>query len=221
MTKSDIDIIVSNYVIYDKWGIELHFYKHGIRSNFERLFIQLASTSMANKGTPKKLYKKPSGSTVTSRCRLCNTVADPQHSKNLFRDSNRAIVRNAETLYGGELLQTGDLPHLVCRPCERRLNTALQFKRTTRKLREDFRAKRCVELLPSVIKPAPKVRAAGSSHRRSIDFNIAADESESPTLLSSHVCICLYYFVSFQLVVIFIYFSRGIFSAINESYYYE
>ena len=169
---------------------------------------------MASKGTPKKLYKKPSGSTVISRCRLCNTVADPQYSKNLFRDSNRAILRNAETLYGGELLQSGDLPHLVCRPCERRLNTALQFKRTIgetqRQLREDFRAKRCVELSPSVAKPA-----------RSIDFNIAADESESPTLLSSHVCICLYYFVSYQLVLIFIYFSRGIFSAINESYYYE
>jgi hypothetical protein len=180
---------------------------------------------MASKGTPKKLYKKPSGSTVISRCRLCNTVADPQYSKNLFRDSNRAILRNAETLYGGELLQSGDLPHLVCRPCERRLNTALQFKRTIgetqRQLREDFRAKRCVELSPSVAKPAPKVRAAGSSRRRSIDFNIAADESESPTLLSSHVCICLYYFVSYQLVLIFIYFSRGIFSAINESYYYE
>ena len=85
---------------------------------------------MASKGTPKKLYKKPSGSTVISRCRLCNTVADPQYSKNLFRDSNRAILRNAETLYGGELLQSGELPHLVCRPCERRLNTALQFKRT-------------------------------------------------------------------------------------------
>ena len=150
---------------------------------------------------------------------------DPQHCKNLFRDSNRAILRNFNTLYGGELPQSGDLLHLVCRPCKRRLNTALQFKRTIgktqRQLQEDFHAKRCVELSLSVAKPAPKVQAVGSSRQRSIDFNVAADESESPTLLSSHVCICFYYFVSYQLVLIFIYFTCGIFSAINKSYYYE
>ena len=69
----------------------------------------------------------------------------------------------------------------------------IQFKKTIsetqQQLREDFRTKRCVELSPSVVKPANKAQATGSSRRRSIDFNVAADES--PTS-SSHVCICLY-----------------------------
>ena len=172
--------------------------------------------------TCQKSYIKPSGSTVISRCSLCNTVADPQHSKNLFWDSNCAILHNAKTFYGCELPQSGDLPHLVSQPCEILLYSLREpIGETQQQLREDFRAKCCVELSPSVAKPAPKVQAAGSLCQRSIDFNITADESESPTLLSSHVCICLYYFVSYQLVLIFIYFSCGNFSAINESYYYE
>ena len=73
----------------------------------------------------------------------------------------------------------------------------------------------CEELSLSVTKPAPKFRAARSSRQHSINFIIAADESESPTIFSLHVCICLYYFVSYQLVVIFIYFPCGIFSAMS------
>ena len=61
-------------------------------SNFNALFIQFAS--MASKDTPKKFYKKLSGSTVISRCRLCNSFADPNYSRNLFRDAT--ILRNAE-----------------------------------------------------------------------------------------------------------------------------
>jgi hypothetical protein len=91
-------------------------------------------------GTPKKFYKSISVSTVISRCRLCYSVGDPKHCKNLFGDSNRAILRSAESFYGSELPQSSDLPHLICRPCERRLNTVIQFKQTIgetqRKVRE-------------------------------------------------------------------------------------
>ena len=80
---------------------------------------------MAGKDTPKKLYKKLSGSTVISRCRLCDSVADPNYSRNLFRDAN--ILRNAEAVYGGKLPQDTNLPHLACRACVRRLNHFSQY----------------------------------------------------------------------------------------------
>ena len=138
---------------------------------------------MASKGTPKKLYQKQSGATITSRCRLCNCVANPQYSKNLFRDSNRVILRSTEAIFGGKWTQDSNLPHLICRPCERRLNNFSQFKsvitETQRLLQQDVRSKRCVELSPSVARPSAKVRAAGSTRRRSIDFGEVGNESQS------------------------------------------
>ncbi|XP_028417518.1 uncharacterized protein LOC114541922 [Dendronephthya gigantea] len=145
---------------------------------------------MASKGTPKKYYKNPSKSSVNiSRCRLCNSVGDPRHCKGLFRDSNVAILRDVETIFGDKLPQSSNLPHLICRPCERRLKTAILLKKTIyetqQQLQEEIRAKRCVEISPSVDKPAPKVRATGITRRRSIDFDIATSESASPTTLPS------------------------------------
>ena len=49
-------------------------------------------------------------------------------------------------------------------------------------LSKNVRAKRCVELQPSVAKPVAKVRAAGTSRRRSIDITL---EDETPTVLAS------------------------------------
>ena len=138
---------------------------------------------MASKDTPKKLYKKLSGSTVISRCRLCNSVADPNYSRNLFRDAN--ILRNAEAVYGGTFPQDTNLPHLACRACVRRLNNFGQYRNviteTQRKLRtEDVRIKRCLELSPSVAKPSAKVQATWGSRRRSLDFAAGAPgQSES------------------------------------------
>ena len=119
---------------------------------------------MAGKDTPKKLYKKLSGSTVISRCRICDSVADPNYSRNLFRDAN--ILRNAEAVYGGKLPQDTNLPHLACRACVRRLNNFSQYRNviteTQKKLTtEDVRTKRCLELSPSVAKPSAKVQATG------------------------------------------------------------
>ena len=51
---------------------------------------------------------------------------------------------------------------------------------TQRDLSQNVRAKRCVEHSPSVAKSVPKVRAAGTSRRRSIDFTL---EDKTPTEL--------------------------------------
>ena len=164
--------------------------KQRMRSNFECFFI--STESMASKGTPKKFYKKRSESTgCTSRCRLCNSISDPGHSKNLFRKNNQATLRNAEIIYGGELPQNSNLPYLICTPCERRLDNAIQLKKTIaetqRTIQEDLVTKRCLKVSPSVQKPPTKVRSTGSSRRRSIDFS-AADQSESsPGIISLNV----------------------------------
>ena len=82
----------------------------------------------------------------------------------------------------------------------RRLNTAIQFRRTIsetqRLLRQDVRTKRCVELSPSVAKPGPKVQETESPRRRSLGFNIAcnnqsenAQENENSNTLLLHVSI--------------------------------
>ena len=142
---------------------------------------------MAGKDTPKKLYKKLSGSTVISRCRLCDySVADPNYSRNLFRDAN--ILRNAEAVYGGKLPQDTNLPHLACRACVRRLNNLSQYRNviteTQKKLTtEDVRTKRCLELSPSVAKPSAKVQATGGSRRRSLDFATAGAPGQSESSL--------------------------------------
>lgn len=66
-----------------------------IRSNFNSPFISIES--MASKGTPKKFYKKrPESTGSISHCRLCNCIADPGHSKNLFRNGKQTTLRNAE-----------------------------------------------------------------------------------------------------------------------------
>lgn len=147
---------------------------------------------MASKSTPKKHYKKGefTGTGSISRCRLCNCVADPKHSKSLFLRKNQAILHNAEKIFGGELPQESNFPAHICAPCERRLNNAIQFNKviteTQKALAENVRTKRCVDISPTVVRPT-KVRAAGNSRRRSIDFNVSADDTQStsPILVSN------------------------------------
>ena len=82
--------------------------------------------------------------------------------------------------------------------------SAIQFRRTIsetqRLLRQDVRTKRCVELSPSVAKPAPKLQETESPRRRSLDFIILillvggnqsenARENESSNTLLLHVSI--------------------------------
>ena len=57
----------------------------------------------------------------SSLCRVCTTVCDRDHSNNLFSERNCGLLAVAETLHR-KSLPRGDFPHLVCRPCSRRLN---------------------------------------------------------------------------------------------------
>ena len=110
----------------DLSSIILHF-KRQIWVKFQTTLILIES--MASKDTPKKLYQKRTESTVrVSRCRLCNSVVDSKYSKNLFRDQNRTVLPNAERIYGREYPHSGNLPHLICAPCQGRLNNAIKFK---------------------------------------------------------------------------------------------
>ena len=129
-----------------------------------------------DKDTPKKLYSKEKSSGSILRCRLCNSVTVPKHSKGLFRMQNEDILPSAEIFYGANLPQDTELPERVCAACERRLNNAMKFRKviveTQHTLHESIRSKRLLELSPS-INPSPKVRAVGALRRRSIDFNVA------------------------------------------------
>ena len=59
---------------------------------------------MSNIQTPKKVYTA-SSHVNTSCCRLCKSVGDISHSKNLFAKNNRALLATVEELYGGSLSQ--------------------------------------------------------------------------------------------------------------------
>jgi hypothetical protein len=84
---------------------------------------------MAARETPKKRYFKSTTAEVySSSCRLCKAVVDKNHCKDLFKSSNRTVLNNVENIYGNNLPQCNSLPHLICRPCERRLTNAITFK---------------------------------------------------------------------------------------------
>ena len=151
---------------FNSFKIKLHEHIHS-----------LESMASQDKDTPKKLYAKVKSSSSILRCRLCNCVALPKHSKGLFRTQNQDILRSAEVFYGANLPQQTELPDQICAACERRLNNAVEFQNviaeTQHTLHENTRSKRCVELSSS-INSSPKVRAVGTLHRRSIDFNVAS-----------------------------------------------
>lgn len=79
---------------------------------------------MSHTVTPKKIYA--ASSNKSSCCRLCRSVGAQR--KNLFGKANRLLLQTAEEFYGSSLPQSEDLPHLICRPCERRLNNFKVFK---------------------------------------------------------------------------------------------
>ncbi len=94
-----------------------------------------------------------------SSCRLCGSVEDKTHSKNLFKNNNRELLHLARSLSGERLLLHENLLELICRPCERRLGNfkAFRSKIQESKKSEQF-GKRCVEISPSVVPPAKTAR---------------------------------------------------------------
>ena len=79
-------------------------------------------------GTPKKYYQvKNNIDLSSSSCRICGSVGDATHSKNLFKPLNRSILDKVEELHGGKLLRDKTLPQLICRACDRRVKNAAAF----------------------------------------------------------------------------------------------
>ena len=104
---------------------------------------------MSNIRTPKKVYAAH-GHVNTSCCRLCKSIGDIAHSKNLFAKNYRALLTAAEELYGRSFSQSELLPRLICRPCERRVNNFKAFKNTITETQTSFeRIKKCIEGSPS------------------------------------------------------------------------
>ena len=60
-------------------------------------------------------------------CRLCGAIGDNRHSKNIFKKQNRELLILARNLSGEPLVQSENLPELLCRPCERMLGNFKVF----------------------------------------------------------------------------------------------
>ena len=133
---------------------------------------------MSSTQTPKKVYA-PSSHVNLSCCRLCKSVGDISHSKNLFAKNNRALLASVEELYGGSLSQNELLPRLVCRPCERRVNNFKAFKNIITETQQSFeRVKRCIEVSPSAPRTlkSSKVNEPVRSSRRGLIFGPQGDK---------------------------------------------
>ena len=143
----------------------------------------VVSPMAARKETPKKIYSISASTETSLSCRLCKSVVDRRHSKGLFSHTNGVILTHAQYIYGRAFPRDNALPHLICRPCERRIDNSIKFKRiieeTQNSLENETRSKRCIEISPSVTQPSTsRVRTAStasvgsrlSSRRRSLDF---------------------------------------------------
>ena len=142
------------------------------------------SSTETTKETPKKVYKTPNYNFDLSSCRICGGVGDPSHRKNLFKTQNQALLKIAEHLCEHPIVRDSGLPHLLCRPCERRLNNCLELQKVIQKTEDGIRqrqaggtrVKRCIDVSPSISKP-PKSRASSTS--------LTVSKSTAPTARQS------------------------------------
>lgn len=130
--------------------------------------------------TPKKVYK----SSGSSCCRLCKSVGGTSSWKNLFGKGNRALLATAEIIYGSPLIQDKALPHLLLRPCERRLKNFENFRVVIKESQSSFeRVKRYIEILPSLTRTLPKsakAKDSANSRRRELCFQSRTDRVNTP-----------------------------------------
>lgn len=122
--------------------------------------------------TPKKISTSSSTANI-SCCRLCKSVGDVSCSKNIYAKGNRALLAAAEDVYGRPLRQDKLLPHLLCRPCERRLKNFMSFKTVISESQSSFETvKRCTEISPSVQRTSAKsARESERRSRRGLNFD--------------------------------------------------
>ena len=76
--------------------------------------------------TPKKIYAAFRNATRSSR--LCKSVEEFSHCKNLFGKANCVLPVAVEEIYGSSLERSIAYLLLRCRPCERRLKNFTALK---------------------------------------------------------------------------------------------
>lgn len=130
--------------------------------------------------TPKKISKSSTTANITC-CRLCKSVGDVSCSKNIYAKGNRAFLAAAEDIYGRPLRQDKLLPHLLCRPCERRLKNFISFKTVISESQSSFETvKRCKEISPSVPRTLAKsARESERKSRRGLNFLTVPSQMQS------------------------------------------
>ena len=135
--------------------------------------------------TPKKTYPS-SDNGNQSCCRLCGSVKDFKYCKNLFKKSNKELLAVAEAVYGVTLPGNELRPHLLCRPCERRLNNFKAFRAMITESQSHFqrsnRVKRCIEASPSAPRTLKSAKDDTSNtttrRRRGLNFAVAGDKKD-------------------------------------------
>ena len=156
---------------------------------------------MSSKETPNKVYRSLDSNIDLSSCRLCRAVGDPSHRKNLYKPSNRDLLKIAEVLCGYPIVQDSRLPHLVCRPCKRRLNNCLELQKVIQKTEQSLqqsksgttRVKRCISVSPSISRPQKsRLSSSKSPARTSLSFNVGQEESsvnpDKEVIFHSYLC---------------------------------
>ena len=108
------------------------------KSRFPRVSRIMSCGS--NPETPKKIYTARK-SVSLSCCRLCKSVGDISHWRNLYSKGSSQLLATAADLYGKALPRSNVLPHLVCRPCERKLTNFKKFKITVSESQASFEVK--------------------------------------------------------------------------------
>ena len=74
-------------------------------------FVTTLTVSADVEVTDKDIYA--ASSNATSSCRLCKSVGDSAHCKNLFGKANRVLLVAAEEIYGSSLHRSELLLHLL------------------------------------------------------------------------------------------------------------
>ena len=133
--------------------------------------------------TPKKIYQSSSNRNP-SCCRLCGFVKDVNYCKNLFAEANKQLLAVAEEVYGRPLLRKVNeelRPHLLSRPCERRLKNFKEFKgnisESQRYFERSDRVKRCIDVSPSAPRTLKTAKDQKTS-RRGLSFPAVAAEEQ-------------------------------------------
>ena len=119
-------------------------------------------------------------------------MGNSAHCKTFCGKANRTFLVAAEEKYDSSLQRRELLPHLLSRPCKRRLKTRQCLKLSFRKVRDLFRTsqvKKCTEKSRSALRSLKTSKATDSSvarasrdTRRELDFEF---REPNPKLKSS------------------------------------